>query len=517
MFPTVVQLETYQTALSGSLLQFLPELLICLGIVGILLLRMLPRGERQHAGAWATAVLVAAGFALGWQVAASAYAGSFFHGMLVADAFAGVLRLWILAGTLLVVLLTLTTAVPERADSAELYVLLLGGTLGMMLMVSAQHVLMLFMAVEMASVPSYVLAGYLRQQRSSSEAALKYVVYGAAASGVMLYGISLLAGLFGTGYLPNLMEGIARRGLDLPVLAGLTLLFVGLGFKLAVVPFHFWCPDVFEGAATEVGVSLSTVSKAAAAGLLLRLVMQLHLYPGESGPVRQAIGLPLGLLAAATMTLGNLAAFAQNHLQRLLAYSTIAHAGYILLGIAVATPAAAAAVLYYLAAYILMNMGAFAAVAVLRDRCGTLALDELHGVVRYYPVTVVALAVCLCSLLGLPPLAGFAAKFQLFLAVYAAGRAGTAAAATEAVWLALLAIALINTVVSGYYYLRVLRRMVLDEPAADRVTAAAIPSPSAVAAGGLLVGIAAALVVFGVYWYPWETLAEQAVQAVVMR
>src|SRR5690242_6194600 len=228
----------------------------------------------------------------------------------------------------------------------------------MVIMASATHLLMIYIGVEMASLPSYALAGYLKGRRQSSEAALKYVVYGGGAAGVMLYGISLLAGKYGTAYIPDLASFIAHGQFEPVVLLGSLFILVGFGFKLAAVPFHFWCPDVFEGAAAEVAGFLSVASKAAAVALTLRVLLTVHdaawnspwLVPGS-------LGLAVGVVAAVTVTFGNLAAFAQTNLKRLLAYSTIAHAGYMLLAVAVCTPTATSAVLFYLVAYLLMNLG----------------------------------------------------------------------------------------------------------------------------------------------------------------
>ncbi len=261
----------------------------------------------------------------------------------------------------------------------------------MMLMASANHLLMVFIAVEMASLPSFALAGFLKGRKRSSEAALKYVVYGGGAAGVMLYGISLLAGKFGTGYLPELAVAYARcvgAGTFDPVLIlGTLFLFIGVAFKLAAVPFHFWCPDVFEGASAEVAGFLSVASKAAAVALLARIVLVftgVDPQTASAGPANWMAVLryflpALALFAGVTATFGNLAAYLQNNLKRLLAYSTIAHAGYMMMGIcALTTPRPAnpdgrevvgvQAVLFYLVAYLFMNLGAFAVVAFLRQR-----------------------------------------------------------------------------------------------------------------------------------------------------
>jgi NADH-quinone oxidoreductase subunit N len=512
MFPTPMRIEALQSSLGGDLLVFIPELVVCAGILALLLARLIPLLTRAHLGSLAIAVVVVALFAAAYQVAGNTWSGPYFTGMLVADAFAGLARCLVLMAALLTLLLTQLTGIPDRDDSADFHTLLLGGTLGMLLMVSANHLLMVFIAVEMASLPSYALAGFLKGQRRGSEAALKYVVYGAGAAGVMLYGLTLLAGTFGTGYLPNVAEGIARRGLDLPILAGTTLVLIGLGFKLAVVPIHFWCPDVFEGAAAEVAGFLSVASKAAAVVLTARLLMTLNtsLLAVEAGnwSLPRSLGLLVGLIAALTVTFGNLAAFAQTNLKRLLAYSTIAHAGYMLLGLAVLTPVGLAGVLYYLAAYILMNLGAFAVVALVRNATGSENLEAFRGLVRRAPVLAVTLTIFLLSLLGLPPLAGFAGKFQVFAALYEAGQAAIAAGQANlgSTFYVLLGIAAVNTAISAYYYLKVVRMMLLEEPPTTA------PLPQSPAATLYLVTLAAALFAVGIVWNPLVSLTTQAVK-----
>lgn len=507
MFPTPVRIESLRDVIGHDLLQFLPELLVCIGIVALLLVRLVTVFDRVHLGSLAVAALALALFAAGYQVADNTWAGYYFGGMLVADPFAGLMRCLILIAALLTALLTQLSGIPDRTDSSDFHTLLLGGTLGMMLMVSVNHLLMLFIAVEMASLPGYALAGFMKGKRTGSEAALKYVVYGAGASGVMLYGISLLAGTFGTGYLPDLATAIARRGLDLPVLGGLALILVGLGFKLAAVPFHFWCPDVFEGAPAEVAGFLSVASKAAAVALTARLLLTVQAYQSDPWLAKQTLGLAVGVMAAITVTFGNLAAFGQTNIKRLLAYSTIAHAGYMLLAVAVITPAAAGAVLYYLAAYIVMNLGAFAAVAFVRNATGSEALDGFRGLARRQPILAVMMTIFLLSLLGLPPLAGFAGKFQVFVAVYDAARAATAAAHSNlgTALYVLLGIGVVNTAVSAYYYLKVARAMLLEEP--DGSSPAQRTQPGIVIYLGLL---AAALFVLGIIWNPLVQAAERA-------
>lgn len=467
MFPTLARLETLQSTVGNDLLLFAPELVVCGGIVVLLLARLIPRFDRSHLGAVAIVILTAALFTIGFHLATvNKGAGSYFDGMLISDTFAGFVRCLVLAASLLTVLLTRFSGIPDVKDSADFYTLLLGGTLGMLLMASANHLLMIFIAVEMASLPSYALAGFLKGKRTGSEAALKYVIYGAGASGVMLYGITLLAGSYGTGYLPDVAEATARHSLDLPVLAGYSLLLIGLGFKLAAVPFHFWCPDVFEGAAAEVAGFLSVASKAAALALTARLLLTLQAHQLQGWGISESLGLGVGVIAALTITFGNLAAFGQTNLKRLLAYSTIAHAGYMLLAVATIGGAGAASILFYLVAYIAMNLGAFAVVALMRNASHSEELSAYRGLLHRSPVLAITMTVFLLSLLGLPPLAGFVGKFLVFKSVYDfAGVAMASGRATLGVaYYVLFGVAAVNTALSAYYYLKVVRVMLLESP-----------------------------------------------------
>jgi len=513
MFPKISDIDALQRTLGNDLLMFLPELAVCTGIVLLLLARLFAELDRVHLGTVAVAVLAGALFPAVSQVQSGQWADVYFGAMLTSDAWGGFVRVVVLAAALLTVLLSLLTGIPDKADSADFYALLLGGTLGMMLMGSASHLLMVFISVEMASLPGYALAGFLKGKRQGSEAALKYVVYGAAASGVMLYGITLLAGTFGSGALRNVSAGIAARGLDLPVLAGVVLTLVGLGFKLAAVPFQFWCPDVFEGAAAEVAGFLSVASKAGAIGLTGRLLLTLHASDEGGWAIPAHVGVGVAVIAMLTVTFGNLAAFGQNNLKRLLAYSTIAHAGYMLMGLAVITKAGGAAVLYYLAAYVAMNLGAFGVVALVRNATGSEDISAFRGLVRRNPLLALAMTLFLASLLGLPPLAGFAGKFQVFAAVYLAAKsaAASAPAGVGVAFYVLLGVGAVNTAVSAYYYLRIARAMLLEEPDTDTFVPLSVP------AAAFLVVLVAFLFAAGVLWDPLMDETTRAANAFTVK
>jgi NADH-quinone oxidoreductase subunit N len=522
--------QDMQGRLALDLLAFLPELLVCVAIVLLLLMRLIGWFDRIHLGGVALAVTLCA-----LAVSVDQWLGdaadpralrvnslNLFSGLLVYDNLTIFLKMFLLGFDVLLIWLALVTGIPDREDSGDFFCLLLGATLGMMLMASANHLLMVFLAVEMASLPSYALAGFLKGRRQSSEAALKYVVYGGGAAGVMLYGISLLAGKYGTGYLPDLALAIAASPrLDPLLLLGLLFVLVGFGFKLAAVPFHFWCPDVFEGAAAEIGGFLSVASKGAALALTGRFVLLLSgLAGGEPDPDAWRRLAPylvpaLAFFAALTATFGNLAAYLQTNLKRLLAYSTIAQAGYMLMGLATLTRDGLAAVLFYLTAYLFMNLGAFAIVAILRNRTGSEDLADFRGLAYRSPVLVVALGVCLLSLLGMPPLAGFAAKFQVFQALFNAGEMYTSPAVgldgLGYLMYALLFIGALNSVLSLFYYVKVLKVMALEKPLEEVEGRPAAPVRVPLAGTVFASLMALALLVLGILWDPLAYQSDRGV------
>ena len=525
--------------LAVSLPLFRTELCLAATIVLVLLCRMLPVLRRLDSG------LVALGgvcFALwyawndlrGIPVAGLPDAGAdaaglvrqeLFGGLLVFDSLTAYVRFLLMGFLALYIPFTKASGIPDHEDGADFYTLVLGATLGMCLMASANHLLMVFMAVEMASVPSYALAGLLKGRKASSEAALKYAVYGAGAAGIMLYGISLLGGLLGTCHLPSMAAELARvvdagtaNGSVMVLALGGLMVAVGLAFKLSAVPFHFWCPDVFEGAAAEIGGFLSVASKTAAVALLLRICYGLGVSPTGVGGTAANLTEPglaglastrhfmvyvVGLMAAVTCTLGNLAAYGQTNMKRLLAYSTIAHAGYIMMAVAAAVALvgvnvaasreAVSAVAFYLGTYLFMNLGAFAIVALLRNRLRSEEIDSYAGLVRSSPGIVIATAVVLVSLIGLPPLAGFVAKFLVFSSLVQAISLG----AERPLMLVLLVVGGLNTVLSLFYYLRVLKVMTFDPPPTDRVggefSLVSLP-------GAVVTALVVPVVVLGVFW-----------------
>lgn len=534
-----------------SLPAFAPELVICATIVLMLLVRM-PRLTRGLNSFWIAlpGTLLALLAAAPWMHLqpndpCPVIGKTFFDGMLVFDELTVYFRSVLLLFALLFLVFTKLSGIPDREDSTDFYTLVLGGTLGMCIMSSANHLLAVFLGIEMASVPSYALAGMLKGRRTAGEAALKYAVYGAGAAGVMLYGISLLAGALGSVHIPTMAATLASLTAEqladrhVVLVSGALMMSVGLAFKLSAVPFHFWAPDVFEGACAEVGAFLSVASKAAALALLVRVALGFTHVPHASEhpttPVKSAsfaVAAPqaddhheaaaapnvldgarkfiaglIAVLAAVTCTFGNLAAYGQSNIKRLLAYSTIAHAGYMMMPVAAAVALsgrdpdgareAVSALSFYVATYLFMNLGAFAAVAFLRNAMRTEEIADYAGLIRRAPGFVICFATILLSLVGLPPLAGFAGKFLAF------------AALTDAKMWTLLVIGGLNTAVSLFYYLRVVKVMTIDPEPENRVPVEfSIVSP----AGVYLAVVTLPVVVLGVWWDPLNRWAQAAAE-----
>jgi NADH-quinone oxidoreductase subunit N len=385
---------------------------------------------------------------------------SLFHGMVVLDGFAAFMKVLIGLSAVAVVVMSLgSREVRGRPNEGEYYVVLVGATLGMLLMAAARNLLMAYLSLEFVSLSSYVLTGFLRHNRRSNEAALKYLIYGGVASGAMIFGMSWIYGLTG-----SLDYGAIARALpDLDaaahpaLLVGLVLVLVGLGYKVAMVPFHMWAPDVYVGAPLPVTTFLAVGSKAAGFALMVRFF---HFGVTPTGPTELIAGSPivllLGIVSAVTMTVGNLAALSQENVKRLLAYSSISHAGYGLIGVVVFRDAGVQAVLFYLAVYYVMNLGAFWVAMIVLNASGREDLEAFRGLAwRGGAVPAVALAIFLFSLAGLPPFAGFLAKLEVFKAGIEGGE------------IPLVVVGALNSVVSLYYYARIVKVMFLEEPAKD--------------------------------------------------
>ncbi len=430
--------------LAESLNAWWPEAILSVGALAVLLLGAWTRRDRPSlVAAWLT---LGAGAAALWMAPVPPAAGTFF-GLILCDPFSLAFR-WLALGTLAIVLL-LASASRELAASVrgECYGLLLLLGVGLMLMAEANHLLMAYLAMELVSLSSYVLVGFLRERRSA-EAALKYLLFGALSSGVMLFGMSLLFGLTEALAFPDLQAAVAGAGgpMARALLVAVALMLAGLAFKISMVPFHMWTPDAYEGAPAAVTALLSVGPKAAGLALFLRLLEAL-------APLWPALAPLLLALTVVTMTLGNLVALVQTNVKRLLAYSTIGQVGYLLIGLAVHTRVGHEALLVSLVAYGFMNLGAFACVVAVMNGTGSEALEAFRGLSRRAPGLALACAVFLLSLAGIPPLLGFIGKFLLFGSALEAGAVALAAAAA------------VNSVIALYYYTNIIRLMYFAPPA----------------------------------------------------
>jgi NADH-quinone oxidoreductase subunit N len=396
----------------------------------------------------------------------------------------------------------------EAHGEGEFYSLLLVTTLGIFLMAGVTDLVGMVVAIETLSIPSYILAGYYKRDRGSSEASLKYVLYGATASGSMLFGTAFLYGLGGSTSFQGIAAAIGSGRADvLSISLMLGLVLIGLGFKISAAPFHMWTPDVYEGSPTAVTAYLSTASKAGGFAILIRLFYTLLARPEiahqPAGPW-VPIGDPgwttlVAVISVVTMTIGNLAAYKQTNVKRLLAYSSIAHAGYILLGFVVMHGTGLMAMLFYLATYVFMNLGAFLCVIAVSENGGGEEISDFRGLGWRSPFLGMCMAAFLFSLTGLPPLAGFVGKVYLFAALVEHG------------WVWLSVIAALNSAVSLYYYVRVVKAMYLE--GIPRRAGDVVPLRIGPHFGILLFLCLLPTLIFGIYWQPLARLATWSVGA----
>ncbi len=425
----------------------LPELVLTIG--GLALMMAAAFAGRRSVGvlSWiAIAMLVGATVAL---IGAPSNAGPVFGGLISADAFAAFAKVIIFPAAAVAILMAHGWFERGTEHANEYPVLILFSAVGMSVMVSATNLMTLYVGLELQSLAAYVLASYRRMDDRSSEAGLKYFVLGALASGILLYGISLLYGFTGTMSYAGLSAAFAREGIQsLGLLFGLVFLLAGIAFKVSAVPFHMWTPDVYEGAPTPVTAFFATAPKAAAVLMGVRVCVE------ALGPATDAWRQIVIFAALASIFLGAVAAWGQVNIKRLLAYSSINNVGFALIGLAAGGAAGAASVLFYMAVYVVMTLGAFLCVLWMRNSNGepVESLESLSGLSQTRPAFAAALAIFMFSLAGIPPLFGFWAKLVVFNAAVKAG-------------LLPLAIAgILGTVVGAYYYLKIVKIMYFDDP-----------------------------------------------------
>jgi NADH-quinone oxidoreductase subunit N len=421
----------------------LPELILATGALALLMVGVFA-GERSARTVNALAIVVFALSAI--AVMTSDQNGPIWNGAFLVDGFAKFLKVVALIGSAVAIVLSWRFARTEKFESFEFPVLVVLATLGMMVMISANDLISLYLGLELSALASYVVAAIHRDDARSSEAGLKYFVLGALSSGMLLYGASLVYGFTGhTGFEPIAAALVEGRSLGLVV--GLVFVLAGLAFKISAVPFHMWTPDVYEGAPTPVTAFFASAPKLAALALLVRVVIDAF------APITTDWQQIITFVSIASMALGAFAAIGQTNIKRLMAYSSIGHMGYALVGLAAGSEQGVQGVIVYAVIYMAMTLGTFAAILMMR-RNGTMVeeIDSLAGLARTKPGTAFLLGTLLFSLAGIPPLAGFFAKYYVFLAAIQSGL------------YALAVIGVVASVVGAYYYVRVVKIMYFDEP-----------------------------------------------------
>lgn len=490
------------TSYGADLIVILPELVVVAAACLVLILDPVTPRSRKELLAWLSLGSLALCIGLtGGQIGVQNVSLSAFNDLVVVDGYARFWKLLLYGVTGLTILMSLPYLKVEGLHLGEYYGFILLTLSGMMVMVSGADLLTIYLGTELMSLSLYVMAGLKRSSPRSLEASAKYFVLGAFSSGLLLYGISLLYGLTGGTRLSTIAGALGARGFDDPMLLIATILLtVGFGFKLAVVPFHMWTPDVYEGAPTAVTAFMAVASKAASFAAFLRVFVE------GLGGFKADWSVLFVLLSVLTLVLGNVVAIVQTNIKRMLAYSSIAHAGYALIGLVAAGRSAGesggtpgiASVMLYLTFYAFMTLGAFALIAMFRK--GGLEGDEIQdfaGLAKRQPLAALIMLVFMVSLTGIPPTAGFIGKFYVFMAAVEAGLS----------WLA--AIGLIFSAVSAYYYMRVVMLMYMREPEATAAeTSHLVPSP---ALSIVLACAVAGVIIFGLFPNPVVNLALQSV------
>ena len=423
----------------------LPELILAGGALVLLMLGVATRRERGELILWLAIILLALA---GIFVASGEGTITLFHKSFIVDPFARTLKLLTLAGAAVALLMSVDYWRGAGGVRFEFPVLVLLATTGMLMMISANDLIALYVGLEQQSLALYVVAAFQRDSARSSEAGLKYFVLGALSSGMLLYGASLVYGFTGSTGFDDIALAVQPSGANIGLIFGLVFLMAGFAFKISAVPFHMWTPDVYEGAPTPVTAFFAAAPKLAAMALTVRVLITA--FPAVTLEWRQIVV----FLAIASMALGSFAAIGQTNIKRLMAYSSIGHMGYALVGLAAGTTEGVQGVIIYLAIYLAMTLGTFACILAMR-RDGRMVedIDQLSGLSSTSPLMAFLLAMLLFSLAGVPPLAGFFAKFYVFLAAIHAGL------------YALAVIGVLLSVVGAYYYLRIVKIMYFDAPA----------------------------------------------------
>jgi NADH-quinone oxidoreductase subunit N len=482
----------------GSLSFFYPEIILSVTILVLIVVDLIARNKRSLA---LIAMVGSAASLFATFDLYSAQPGWLFHRMMILDNFSLFFKVFALAAAILCVWMSLGNNEIKQVHQGEYYTLLLTCTLGMFFMASSSNLLMAYLSLELVSLTSYVLTGFLPHSRRSSEAALKYLIYGGVASGTMIYGMSWVFGMTGSLEYGSIQAALGQNDLNKTALfMAFVFILAGFGYKIVFVPFHMWSPDVYQGAPTPFTAFLSVASNAAGIAIMIRFFFPgvSRMVPGGDWAFVSGVEWPqvLLFLSMVTMTVGNLCALSQRNLKRLLAYSGIAHAGYMMMGLAVLNNEGLSAILFYIVVYLIMNLGAFLVVGMIANVTGDEDIETYRGLAwRGAVVPALCLAVFLFSLTGLPPFAGFIGKFFLFSAVLRQGGA----------FVVLALVAAINSVISLYYYARIVKTMFLDTPNPEDKTVAVSTDNFA-----LLIPLTVLTILFGIYFAPLARYTSQS-------
>ena len=475
-----------------SLEFFIPELILTITILAALITDLFVKKSKTNMIGWVLGVgLVVVGLSV--HNLSSVPPTTLFLDMIVIDPFSSFMKIVIILSTLLVIVASWVNDELEKYRKGEYFTIMGIMVMGLFLMTSSIDIIMLYISIEVVSIMSFVLAAYLKLDTRSNEAGLKYVIYGAFSSGVMLFGLSIVYGLAGsTNYFAiqdtlSSLDGSANPALIMALL----MIFAGFGYKISSVPFHFWTPDVYEGSPSTITAYLSVAPKAAGFAMIIRFFHQV--FSDSIGLTSNAIGstdLPwpeiIGVLAVVTMTMGNLVAIQQKSIKRMLAYSSIAHAGYMMLALPVLSMEAVESVMIYLFIYVFMNLGAFFIVIFVKNKTGGESFEDFEGLGWKMPIVGAFMTLFMLSLTGLPPTAGFVGKLYIFKTLVGAG--------SEFLWLVVAGG--VNSVISLYYYFHVVKVMFLGGKRSDVITY----PPSTMF--GLMIFTAVPSLLLGLYWNP---------------
>ena len=427
-----------------SLSLYLPELMLVLSILCVFIMESIPK--YRHLTFLSTCIgLIFSGVLL---LFADPSSSLLFEGMLINDSLSIYFKWLILLSTLSIVLVSKDDKSVLNEVKGEYYGMLLIITLGMFAMVSAKNLLMIYLSVEMVSIPSYIIAGISKNDRESNEASLKYVIYGSFASGIMLFGLSFLYGISGSLDINVIASKLLSFDSSITVYMAMLFVLVGFGYKISMVPFHYWTPDVYQGAPITVTAFLSVAPKIAGFAILIRFFYSLFIDSADTLEWPKLIA----ILSALTMTVGNILALNQSNIKRLLAYSSISHVGYMLVAFSVISSDALVSILFYLFFYLFMNLSAFYMAMHMSNKYNADTIDDWNGVGFKFPIISFFMVLSLASLAGLPPTSGFVAKVYILKNLFADN---------GFIWLGVVAI--INTVISLYYYFKIVKAMYFME------------------------------------------------------